>query len=90
MTPDQIDAVTDAAVKLTHMVDTFGPGIALTLGATAAYWGLSRGAGALHDSITHRRDIRRGLRRLEQYADPRGNRELLDDLYEPWKENPQP
>ncbi|MEU9323259.1 hypothetical protein AB0D91_05505 [Streptomyces canus] len=88
MTPDQIDAAANAAVELAHMVDTFGPGIALTLGAAAAYWGLSRGAGALHDRISHRRDVRRGLRRLTQYANPGGSRQLLDEIHQPRKEAP--
>jgi len=86
VTPEQADAWTDAVIKLQPFIDTFGPGIALALGATGTCWAFSRAAGAVHDRISHRRDVRRGLRRLEQYADPNGNRELLDEIHRPWKE----
>ncbi len=86
MTPDQINTVADAAIRLQELGDLYGPGIALTLGAGAICWALRRATGALYDHLAHRRDIRRGLRRLEQYADPRGNRQLLDDMHKPRKE----
>jgi hypothetical protein len=86
VTPDQIDTWTDALAHAQPFVDTFGPGIALTLGAAAAYWAVSRTAGHLHNRLAHRREVRRGLRRLQQYADPHGNRQLLDEIHQPRKE----
>lgn len=86
MNPDQIDAWTNAVIKAQPFIDTFGPGITLTIGAAATYWAASRTAGAIHSRLAHRRDVRRGLRRLEQYADPNGNRALLDDMHKPRKE----
>lgn len=88
MTPDQINTWTDAALQMQTMADTFGPGITLTVGTAAAWWASRRAAAAIHDRLAHRRDVRRGLRRLQQYANPDGNRQLLDDMHQPRKENP--
>ncbi len=87
MTPDQINTVADAVIRLQELGDLYGPGIILALGSTAAYWAVSRTAGHLHNRLAHRREVRRGLRRLQQYANPDGNRQLLDDMHKPRKED---
>jgi hypothetical protein len=38
VSPDQIDAATNAVVSLTAAVDTYGPGIAVSVGAAVLAW----------------------------------------------------
>lgn len=38
MSPDQIDAATNALINLTAAVDTYGPGIAVSASAAALAW----------------------------------------------------
>ncbi|MFF9624228.1 hypothetical protein [Streptomyces griseosporeus] len=60
MTPEQIDAVTDALIALTDAVDTYGPGLAVG----AALWATCRTARRIR--------TRRGIRRLEHLANHPG------------------
>lgn len=51
MSPDQIDAATNALVNLGAAVDTYGPGAAVSAGAAALAWTGRR----IHARITRRR-----------------------------------
>lgn len=51
MSPDQIDAATNAVINLTAAVDTYGPGIAVSASAAVLAWAGRR----IHARITRRR-----------------------------------
>lgn len=51
--------------------------------ATAGIW-------AVAHSIRSGRRTRRGIRRLQQYANHPGSRPILDHFHQPRKEKPQP
>jgi hypothetical protein len=60
---------------------------ALTLLAALAVAGI---CAITHSICAGRRLSRRDVRRLEQYANDRASRPILDDFHKPRKEKPQP
>jgi hypothetical protein len=67
---------------LLDQLHTFGPGV--------VFVAVSKATWLLLDRLAERHQRRRGIRRLQQYANPQGSRALLDELHPPRKENPQP
>lgn len=55
MSPEQIDAATNALINITAAVDAYGPGIAVAAGGAAVVWAGRR----IHARITRRRQERR-------------------------------
>lgn len=63
MTPEQIDAFTNAAVNVHAWLDTHGPYLFAAATAGAGWWAIPR-----ISRINQRRVARRGIRRLEAFA----------------------
>lgn len=82
MTPHQIDVVTNGLIATHDWIAAHGRPLATATATTAAWLTIPR--------ITRRASRRRGLRRLEQYANNRASRTILDDFHQPRKEKPQP
>ena len=68
MSPDQIDAATNAPVNLAAAVDTYGPGIAVSAGAAVLLWTGRRITGRITRQRRDRRD--RASAAWIQYANP--------------------
>lgn len=56
MTPEQIDAAANALINLGAAVDTYGPGIAVTVGAGGVAWAGRRIRGHIARRRQERRD----------------------------------
>lgn len=68
MSPDQIDAATNAVVSITAAVDTYGPGIAVTASAAVLLRVGRRITGHINRQRRNRRD--RAAAGWIQYANP--------------------
>lgn len=77
MSPDQINTVTNALVELSSITERHGPGFVAGAAATAICWAIRR----YGPRISERRQTRRGLQRLQSYANHPGARRLLDDIH---------
>ncbi|NUP15450.1 MAG: hypothetical protein HOZ81_04970 [Streptomyces sp.] len=69
MTPEQIDAVTNAAINAHSFLDQHGPYLFAAATGAAGWWAIPR-----ISRITQRRKARRGIQRLESYANHPANR----------------
>lgn len=69
MTPEQIDAATNAAVNVHAWLDQHGPYLFAAATGAAGWWAIPR-----IGRITRRRTTRRGIRQLENYANHPANR----------------
>jgi hypothetical protein len=68
VSPDQIDAATNALVNVTAAVDTYGPGIGLTAVVAVILWAGRRITGRITRRRRNRRD--RAAAGWIQYANP--------------------
>lgn len=78
MTPEQIDAFTNAAVNVHAFLDHHGPELLAPAVAGTAWWLMWRRA-----QRQHRRDAAtaEAIRRIEQYANNPDTRRLYDDVH---------
>jgi len=64
VTPEQIDAVTNGLTGLQHAIDTYGPGIGITVAGGTALWGVGRIWQRLEARRQERRDRAKAWRLL--------------------------
>ena len=95
MNPDLYDGYRTAAGHAQQLadwwllqLDTWGLAIFLTVHAAVllAAWCLIGATCHLVERVRDRRELRRSLRRLEQYANHPASRVVLDDFHQPRKE----
>jgi hypothetical protein len=68
VSPETIDGFVNAWLWAVDKVDTYGPGVVFVATVVATWWALNRAA-----RIVRRLRHRRGIRRLEHYANHPAN-----------------